>query len=243
MNNQHLDLVLPCFNPLEGWDQVVLDSLQNLAEKLPGVQLHVILVNDGSKKGISPKHIDRLKSLYPSLQYIENPENKGKGYTLRRGVEASQNEICMFTDIDFPYTLESLVAIYYRLAKREVDVSVGIKDEAYYQHLSPFRVCVSKTLRFLARNLLQISITDTQCGLKGFNARGRKIFLETTIDRYLCDLEFIYLADRDKKILMESIPIHLKEGVAFSTVNLRILFWEGLNFLRIWWKARFSSSS
>ena len=243
MRNEHLDLVLPCFNPVEGWEQVVLSALQGLRAKLPEVQIHVILVNDGSTKGIEAEQIDRLRNACPNLLYIINPENRGKGYTLRRGIEKSQNEICIFTDIDFPYTLESLTALYDRLASQELDIAIGIKDAGYYRHLSSFRVFVSKGLRFLARNLLQISITDTQCGLKGFNAQGRKIFLETTIDRYLCDLEFIYLADRHKEIKMRSLPVHLKEGVEFSTVNLRILFLEGLNFMKIWWKARSSLGS
>ena len=243
MRNEPLDLVLPCFNPLEGWEQVVLDAIEGLEANLPGVQIHLILVNDGSTKGVHPGQIERLKNTLPSFLYLENPENKGKGYTLRRGIGESQHPICIFTDIDFPYTLESLAAIYHRLATQEVDIAVGIKDAGYYQHLSPFRVFVSKGLRFLARTFLRISITDTQCGLKGFNAQGRKIFLETTIDRYLCDLEFIYLADRNSKIRMEPLPVQLKEGVEFSTVNLRILFWEGLNFLKIWWKARFNRDS
>ena len=66
----------------------------------------------------------------------------------------------------------------------------------------------------------------------------KAILLETTIDRYLCDLECIYLAEKNPEIRMKPVTIQLKEGVVFSTVNPRILLREGLNFLRILWKTR-----
>ncbi len=233
MKNDSLDLILPCYNPIQGWEETLIISLRALQAALPQVQITPILVNDGSSQGITATHIHLLQKEFPQLHYVKNSQNRGKGFTVRKGVENARGELCIFTDIDFPYTLESILEIYGRLASKEVDIAVGIKDADYYKHLSPFRVGVSKGLRWLARTFLDISITDTQCGLKGFNARGKAIFLETSIDRYLCDLEFIYLADHQEDISMKSFPVHLKEGVEFSTVDLRILFREGLNFLKI----------
>ena len=228
-----MDLILPCYNPLDGWEKTVTMALQELATALPQVQITPILVNDGSSQGVTQDHIQSIQKEFPSLLYIKNAQNRGKGYTVRKGVGNSHNPLCIFIDIDFPYTLESILGLYERLSRQEVDIAVGIKDEDYYKHLSPFRIVVSRGLRWLARTFLDISITDTQCGLKGFNAKGKAIFLETTIDRYLCDLEFIYLADREEGITMKPFPVHLKEGVEFSTVDLRILFREGLNFMKI----------
>ena len=115
----------------------------------------------------------------------------------------------------------------------EVDVAVGIKDIKYYEHLPAFRVRISKLLRFFIRNFLRISITDTQCGLKGFNRLGKEIFLQTTIERYLCDLEFIFLVDRQKHLIMKPIRVSLKPGVVFSEVSWKILATEGMNFMKV----------
>ena len=79
----------------------------------------------------------------------------------------------MFTDVDFPYTQDSFMSIWAALEAGEVDIAVGIKDASYYQHLPPARVAISKGLRWLARTFLGISITDTQCGLKGFTRNGK----------------------------------------------------------------------
>lgn len=208
-------------------------SAVELKTRLPETQIMYILVNDGSPTPIDPADIKKLSQNLPAFEYVSYAANKGKGYALRQGMDISQAPISIFTDLDFPYTLDSLVKIYSELAEGKTDIAVGIKNQNYYDKLPPMRVKVSRFLRFLIRNFLRIPITDTQCGLKGFNAAGRAIFLQTTINRYLADLEFIFLASRQKNIKLTPIQVELREGVVFSRVNMRILLGEGTNFLRI----------
>lgn len=228
-----LDIVLPCYNPAPGWVENVHASYQRIQALLPGVEIHLILVNDGSPRGIPASTIESLKERLPFFRYLSYEPNKGKGHALRTGVAHSQHDICIYTDIDFPYKAESLVDIYRVLAAGEIDIAAGIKNQQYYAHTPTFRVRISKLLRFFIRNFLRISITDTQCGLKGFNRHGKALFLETTINRYLCDLEFIFLAERSRGARLKPVPISLKEGVVFSQVNWKILVIEGLNFSRV----------
>jgi len=233
ITQNHLDIVLPCYCPAEGWVDNIIQSVADLKVLLPELKLHIILVNDGSPTEISSQSIAALERALPAFTYVQYAINKGKGHALRMGLSKSKHEICLFTDIDFPYTIESLVAIYQTLLRGEADIAVGIKGTQYYEHLPRFRVYISKLLRFFIRSFLRISITDTQCGLKGFNKAGKAIFLQTTIDRYLCDLEFIFLADRQKQLLMKPIQVVLKPGVVFSQVSLKILMAEGLNFMKV----------
>ena len=235
--------MLPCYNPVEGWEQVVQHSLRALEAAIPGMEIFPILVNDGSSKGIIPAHISFLQREFPHMLYLENEENKGKGFSLREGIKHSQNKLCVYTDIDFPYTLESITGLIYLLRNEPIDIAVGIKDESYYSHLPKGRTVISKGLRWMARTFLNISITDTQCGLKGFNPKGRDIFLKTQIERYLCDLEFIFLADNDSDVQMQAFAISLKPGVEFSSVDPKILLREGRNFLQIWLRSRFRGNA
>ena len=231
--NSSLDIVLPCYNPIGGWEQRIVDSYHLLKTHLSTTDIRLILVNDGSSKQIQEETISFLQSHIPQFRYIESPQNEGKGSALRRGISNSEADICIFTDIDFPYTQQSFLAIYRSLSKGNLDVSIGIKDDQYYSHLPKFRIQVSKFLRFLARTFLRISITDTQCGLKGFNAKGREVFLQTTIRRYLADLEFIFLVERRNDLRMEPVKVSLRDDVEFSKVNMRILLREGTNFLKV----------
>lgn len=231
-----IDIVLPCYNPTKDWVASIITAYDRIQAQLPLVGLQIILVNDGSTQPISSVDIAMLQQHIPLFKYINNTINKGKGAALRTGVAASKNDICIYTDVDFPYTIPSFIKIYKALTQDNIDIAVGIKDEQYYQHVPPFRRFISKTLRWLIRHLLQISITDTQCGLKGFNKEGKKVFLQTTINRYLFDLEFICSAERKKALTLQAIPITLKEGVVFSKVNWRILATESSSFLKILFK-------
>lgn len=233
MSDQLLDIVLPCYNPHGDWKERILNSSDKLAEELPEVAIRYILVNDGSVNPPDADSIEELQRSIADFEYISYPNNRGKGFALRKGIGVSEGQVTVFTDLDFPYELTSLVELYRLLAEKRADIVVGIKDQSYYQHLPPFRVKVSRFLRFLSRNFLRIPITDTQCGLKGFNSKGREIFLGTTIDRYLADLEFIFLASRTKNVKMIAHEVRLREGVTFSKVNLNILLKEGINFMRI----------
>ncbi len=236
--NYDLALVLPCYNPIAGWSQKVIEQVKALEERLVGERLLLILVNDGSTKGVDQADISALASALQHFQYIDEKENRGKGYAIRKGMVMAPAPICLYTDIDFPYELDSIYAIYETLKKGQADIVIGIKNEQYYENVPAHRIRISRFLKWLTRTFLHLSITDTQCGLKGFNQKGKLILLETQINRYLFDLELVYLADRYSSIQMKSIPIQLRDGVSFSKVNWRILWQEGWNFMQILWKRR-----
>lgn len=235
--NASLDIVLPCYNPAEDWVERVIEGYEEIVEKLPEEKVHLILVNDGSSKALAKEAIEKLQKSISSFEFLDIRVNQGKGAALRSGVSKSKADLCIFTDIDFPYRTPSFLKVFELLKKEEADIAIGIKDRSYYSHLPWLRIQVSKFLRFLARTFMRISITDTQCGLKGFNAKGKEVFLQTTIKRYLADLEFIFLSDRRKDLSMKSVEVSLRPGIIFSKVNPRILFAEGINFLRVFFRS------
>lgn len=235
--NASLDIVLPCYNPADDWVERVIEGYEEIVEKLPEERIHLILVNDGSSKALAKEDIEKLEKNIASFEFLDIKVNQGKGAALRSGVSKSKADLCVFTDIDFPYRTQSFLKVFELLKKEEADIAIGIKDRSYYSHLPWLRIQVSKFLRFLARTFMRISITDTQCGLKGFNAKGREVFLQTTIKRYLADLEFIFLSDRRKDLTMKSVEVSLRPGIIFSKVNPRILLAEGINFLRVFFRS------
>ena len=93
-------------------------------------------------------------------------------------------------------------------------------------------LAISKFLRLIVRTFLRIPTDDTQCGLKGFTRKGKEIFMQTTIDRYLFDLEFIFIAAR-KKAVLKTVQVELREGIQLSHMRWNILLQEFGNFLKI----------
>lgn len=228
-----IDIVLPCFNPQADWDKRLISSYLLLSEKVGTNTIHIILVNDGSdEKYISETQIHQLKTQIPNFQYYTYSKNMGKGYAVRYGVQKSTAEICIYTDIDFPYTPESQISIIQSLM-HGADIAAGIKNKSYYKQVPILRRIISKTLRYFTAFFLRLKINDTQCGLKGFNQKGKEIFLKTSMNRYLFDLEFIYVASSKKNLKIEEVPVQLNEGVIFSRMPLKILFTELMSFISI----------
>lgn len=233
-----LDIILPCYQPEPGWAQNIVDEYKRIRTAIPNIEHRLIIVNDGSKKGVQDIDVALLKAKIPQLEYISYVENQGKGYALRQGMAKSEADLTIFTDIDFPYEAESLIQLFETLAQGP-DIVIGVRDESYYENVPSGRVRISKAFKFFLKRFFRLPVSDTQCGLKGFNATGREIFMKSTMNRYLFDLEFIFLASRMRAIKLESVPVKLKPGIVFSKMSLRILSQEGRDFLKIFIKSLF----
>jgi glycosyltransferase involved in cell wall biosynthesis len=230
-----VDLILPCFNPLPGWSDNLLQSFQRLQSLAPDFQFRIILVNDGSVRHVEEAHFAQLAKKLPAFIPLSYAENRGKGHAIRRGAALADAPYVVFTDIDFPYQEEDLIAMVQKLAQESADIVVGVRAGNYYHNAPPWRVLISKTLKLMIRSLLQVKITDSQGGLKGFSQQGLELLRSTQIDRYLFDLELIKLASRRNDIKMLPLVVHLKPQVVFAPVGLAILRREFRNFLKVLW--------
>jgi glycosyltransferase involved in cell wall biosynthesis len=230
--SQSLDVVIPCYNPPDGWEGEVARKFLAFRAFVAdlGEDVRLIVVNDGSPRNVSTENIERLKKHLPDVLVVNYTQNRGKGYALRQGVMASTADLILVTDTDFPYTLASMKRIVECLKTRG-GIAAGNRDMGYYDHVPAFRRWLSKALRWVLRYVLRQPVDDSQCGLKGFDQAGKAIFLETTIDRFLFDLEFLMLAHG--RVGVNPVNVQLTEGIVFSKVGLRILFTEGRNFLTL----------
>lgn len=227
-----VSLVLPCYNPPPGWENVVCTDF-GLFEQRVGEKIELVIVIDGDSETVTDATIATLEKQVTTLKVIRYVQNRGKGYATRQGVAAATGDIILYTDVDFPYTTGSIYSLYRSLADDQCDVAIGVKNAAYYANVPLMRRIISRVLRFFIRLFLSMPITDTQCGLKGFRRNGSGIFLATTIDRYLFDLEFVYKCFHSKQYRVQAIPITLKENVRFRRMNYRILLPEMANFARL----------
>ncbi len=232
-----LSLVIPCYNPSENWEKELVEHAKGFAEYIDQ-DFKLVLVNDASSKGTDKSSIQFITDNITDFQYISYDKNRGKGYALRCGVETINEGLILYTDIDFPYEYGSMKAILASLQEGN-DIAVGTRNDVYYENTPKKRTLISKLLRFVLRRVFRLPITDTQCGLKGFNQKGKKIFLQTRIERFLFDMEFIALASRDKAIKMKPVAVNLRSNIQFSRMNAKILLTESINLFRIYWLTHF----
>lgn len=233
MNNSlNIDIVLPCYNPHEGWEKKMINNFNLFQRNTEGINFNLYIVSDGSQQGYSREIIGYLQNTLPSIHIIEYEKNMGKGFALRAGVMECKSEYILYTDYDFPYTNTSMLNVIQAL-KDGADVVVATRNKQYQQNLPQFRKFLSKSSHLVNRYILRLKIKDTQGGLKGFNQKGREVFLSTTINSFLFDTEFIYKASRKNKLKVVNVDSQIKEGLVISDMGMKVLKREFFNFLKI----------
>lgn len=230
-----VSIILPCYNPQQGWEENILSFYTSFSQKAEGIT-ELIIVFDGNSKTVSNEIISWIQEKIPSLKIIKYPENKGKGYAIRQGCSIATGGIVIYTDIDIPYKMNSMVAIYDALINNACDVAIGVKDDEYYDHVPVVRKFISKSLQLMIRIFFSMPVSDTQCGLKGFKKEVLPLFIATKTNRYLFDIEFIRNCYTGKKFKVRAIPVTLKENVHFRKMNYRILLPELIDFLKLVFK-------
>lgn len=240
------DLVIPFYNPQPGWEQKFVRKFNQLAdEHLDGDRegVHVILVNDGSDNRFTDKEISFLKEHIPHLHVICYKENMGKGFALRTGVKAAVTGYCIYSDNDFPFGL-GIIRQMYDTLQQGADIVTGRRTTGnYFRHLPLKRRIVSKGLAFVNKYILRLPVADTQAGIKGFNALGQKLFLQTTTDRFLFDMEFILLAGRVTDIEIRELDVNVGEDIKMSDFSRKVMKQEFRNLIRLLLKKKHEKQS
>ncbi len=227
-----VNIIIPCYNPPSaGWAANIVSEYRALQLLVPSYQLGLVVVNDGSKKGVNDSDLDLIKKEIIDCKIISYEKNKGKGHALRQGIMVSEADFHVFTDVDFPYQLFSVAKIMTSVVENK-GIAAGYRNQTYYKKVPLFRKLLSIAFRSFIR-FVGIPVSDTQCGLKGFDNEGKAIFLKTTTERYLFDFEFLILASRQKNIKIYSVPVQLKEGVIFTTMGWKVLRTELFNLIKI----------
>ncbi|HTL09892.1 MAG TPA: glycosyltransferase family 2 protein [Chitinophagaceae bacterium] len=230
----NLSIVLPCYNPKPEWHLQVAAQYQQIKAALPADTLiEIIVVNDGSPNPVSAASRKFLSKKLPYFRFLGYSQNMGKGYAVRRGVEAAQAPIVIYTDIDFPYATEDLCAVYHRLKTGNTDLVMGVRESSYNSKLSFLRRLASNGCNYLNKTLLNLPYKDVQSGLKGMNAIGRELLLTTSINRFLFDTEFIWLASSYSNIRIEAITVRLRDNISFTSMSSAVYLKETGNFCRI----------
>jgi Glycosyltransferases involved in cell wall biogenesis len=227
-----LDIIQPCYNPFHDWEKSVWMHFESILKLLSDVNVNLIIVNDGSQRNITDEAVTFLRERISNFQFISYEQNRGKGYALRQGLAASRGSLQICTDIDFPYELIHIKQIY-ELLKGDADIVCGVRTNQYYDALSLERLIASKMSHVLNKMFLRLPFSDTQSGLKGFNHKGRKIMLSTSIERYLVDTEFLAIAVKAERMNIVSCNIFLRDNITLSKMGARIFITEFRNFLHV----------
>ena len=226
-----VDIILPAFNPSSNWTSNLINACNELQSQI-GYSMNIILVDDGSTVSLE-KGFDQVKTHFENAVFLRHPQNLGKGAAIKTGLKHSKSDIIIYTDVDFPYAVSSVVSLLKSLSSKDMDLLVGIRNTQYSGRLTLQRRLISGLLKLLNRTLLKLKVSDTQAGLKGLNARGRSLALDVKSNRYLFDLELVKLASIEPHFKVETETIELREGIKIPPMPLKTLMGEIFDLIRI----------
>jgi dolichyl-phosphate beta-glucosyltransferase len=189
-------IVIPAYNEAQRIVPTLNRVLSYVAEQ--GWDAEVIVVNDGSRDDTA-KIIQGYVEHNPIVRLVENPGNRGKGYSVRNGMLNARGELLLFSDADLSSPIEEAHKLFEAI-EAGGDVAIGsrwLRSELQTERQPLHRQLFGRIFNLALRLILGLSYKDTQCGFKAFTRRSaQSIFPLQRIERWGFDPEIIFLAQK-----------------------------------------------
>jgi dolichyl-phosphate beta-glucosyltransferase len=187
-------IVIPAFNESARIPATLESVVACIREH--GWDAEVIVVNDGSTDATA-EVVRAFAQNNPEVRMLENPGNRGKGYSVRSGLLQAQGEVVMFTDADLSSPIEEAERLFAAIAQG-ADIAIGSRwlEKGRQTHRQPlYRQFFGRCFNAVTRAVMGLPFADTQCGFKAFTrAAAQTVFQRQTIERWGFDPEILFIA-------------------------------------------------
>jgi dolichyl-phosphate beta-glucosyltransferase len=188
-----LSVVIPAFN-----EETRLPG--TLAKVLPflrarGETFEIVVVDDGS----ADRTAEVARAAGPEVRVLENPGNRGKGYSVRNGMLNAKGAWRLMSDADLSTPIEDLDTLKAALSgNAQIAIaSRAIAGARVEKHQSIARESSGRFFNLFVRVLHLPGIKDTQCGFKLFSAAAAEAaFRGSKLDGFAFDVEALVRARR-----------------------------------------------
>ncbi|HEY1805534.1 MAG TPA: dolichyl-phosphate beta-glucosyltransferase [Terracidiphilus sp.] len=230
-------IVIPAFNEAARIGNA-LDAVLAFVRRR-GWDAEIVVVDDGSRDQTA-EIVRAFASNAPEVRMIQNPGNRGKGYSVRNGLLHSFGEIVMFTDADLSAPIVEADDLIAAIAAG-ADIAIGSRwlertRQTIRQPL--YRQFFGRCFNGVTRAVMGLPFADTQCGFKAFTrAAAQTIFQLQTIERWGFDPEILFIALKRGYHIVE-VPVswghdertrisYLKDGMRMLQ-DIAIVRWNAL---------------
>ncbi len=228
--------VIPAYNESSRIRPTLDELLRYIHER--GWHAEVLVVDDGSRDD-TPQIVRDYGKAHPEILLVENPGNRGKGFSVRNGMLHARGDVCLFTDADLSSPISEAPKLFDAIAAG-ADIAIGsrwLRSDLQTERQPLYRQAIGRIFNAVLRVVLGLKFADTQCGFKAFRRdAAQRIFSLQRIERWGFDPEILFLARR-MGFKVKEVPViwaH-SEGTRLHPFRdgLRML----LETLRIRWNA------
>lgn len=220
MKDAMISIIVPAYNEQE----CIIKNIQTVADTMQSYgEYEIILVDDGSTDDTYLLALNKLK--ISQLYVYRKIKSCGKGAALRTGLKFAAGDYIVFLDADLQIMPDELKTFFKIMELYNADVVIGNKRHDYSNVDYPFfRRIISMGYKFIIKLLFQISLKDTQCGIKLFKrAAVDKIKDKLSINGLAFDVELI-VALTKAGIRIADAPVNVSRPLGLGSVSCKNIF-------------------
>lgn len=221
-----LSIVIPAYNEENRIGRSLDDLLRFLETQT--YLAEVIVVDDGSSDETAKRVWERTSKYHDAghkLRVLTNKPNRGKGYSVKRGLTEASGEIVLFSDADFSSPITEAPKLIDPIAEKRADVTLGsraLNPELIGVHQPRMREFGGAVFNLCMRTITGLKFKDTQCGFKAFRREAAlPVFALQRVERFGFDPEVLYIAKKQGNRLLE-VPVvwnHCEGGELQNKLN------------------------
>jgi len=222
-----LSIVVPAYNEAARLP-ITLPKLAQFCERHGSVE--VLIVDDGSKDSTAAV-VQEFAARYPFARLLQNPGNRGKGYSVRHGMQKAQGDWILSTDADLSSPLEEVNKLIDAVDREQAAGAIGSRalDRSLVGvHQAAFREWSGRIFNVVMRISTGLPFRDTQCGFKLFRKDASAvIFSRQLLDGFGFDVEDLLIA-RIHGFKIVEVPVRWDnvEGTKVGALTGARAFWD-----------------
>lgn len=222
-----LSVVIPAYNEEAVIERTLTRLLRYFRHK--PYRAEILVVDDGSQDQTAVR-ITALAQRHRMITLLRNRQNRGKGYSVRRGARRALGAYVLMFDADSSAPITEWEKLR-RWCDRGYEVAIGSRAIQGHQiHVCPpwYRISGGIIFNRIVQCLLLPGLYDTQCGFKCFaRPTAQRLFRAQRLPGFAFDVELLYLARRHGYQIKE-VGVRWNYGRKTSVHFVR----DGLRMLR-----------
>jgi glycosyltransferase involved in cell wall biosynthesis len=229
-----LSIIIPVYNE----EKLVLQVIDKLLalNYPPHITSYEVVIVDDCSNDKTNQTIEKHISGNSIIKLFKHSVNKGKGATVRTGIEKSTGNIILIQDADLELTPNDIPLMLNTMYELNVEFINGSrympgKIRPLYSYK---RYYFNKLFTRLTSILIDVRLTDVACGYKLFT---RKTYDQISLkeNRFGFEAELIIKAIKLKKTSIAEVPVHyfprnIGDGKKIRNIDGIKIFWTIIKY-------------